>query len=263
MNEIQDLLERIDAPPTDVAADVARGERALRRRRGWQASAAAVSVAAVVGVAVALSGSSGPSGAAGPGVAAQPGSASSASASPPTCAHHGHGCAPHARHPARTLPSAKPPLRQLQHRMSSVSSALTLRTYHDVLAEHLDPRGDNLRLAQNQQGGSGSFGTKLDWNGGGMLEIVVGGTWDAAGGFYPLELARMADTTFEGEPARVSTMGDDLVVSVRHADGTVVTLIASTSFGNNGTSTPALGLTQHQLLAAAADPRLQLPSYLR
>jgi hypothetical protein len=61
----------------------------------------------------------------------------------------------------------------------------------------------------------------------------------------------------------VSTKGDDVVVSVQHQDGTVVTLIASTSFGNNGTSTSSLGLTQHQLLAAAADPRLKLPPYLR
>ena len=61
----------------------------------------------------------------------------------------------------------------------------------------------------------------------------------------------------------MSTRGDDLVVSAEHEDGTIVTLIASTAFGNNGTSTPALGLTQHQLLAAAADPRLTLPSYLR
>jgi hypothetical protein len=38
-----------------------------------------------------------------------------------------------------------------------------------------------------------------------------------------------------------------------------VSLFASTTFGNNGTSTPSLGLTQHQLLEAAADPRLQLP----
>ena len=35
-----------------------------------------------------------------------------------------------------------------------------------------------------------------------------------------------------------------------------MTLIASPSFGNNGTSTPTIGLTQAQLLDAAADPAL-------
>jgi hypothetical protein len=73
----------------------------------------------------------------------------------------------------------------------------------------------------------------------------------------------MSPTTFHGQPARVSTTGSDLVVSVRHDDGTVVMLIASTAFGNNGTSTPSLGLTRDQLLAAAADPRLTLPASLR
>jgi hypothetical protein len=70
----------------------------------------------------------------------------------------------------------------------------------------------------------------------------------------------MTPTTYRGRPARVSSTGSDLVVSVRHDDGTVVTLIASTGFGNNGTSTGILDLTQDQLLAAAADPRLVMPS---
>ena len=135
---------------------------------------------------------------------------------------------------------------------------------YDELAPQEKPHvGDLLRLAQNEQGGSGSYGTKLDWKGGGMLEIVVGRSWGAAGGFYLLENAHLTPTTYDGQPARVSTKGDDVVVSVQHQDGTVVTLIASTSFGNNGTSTSSLGLTQHQLLAAAADPRLKLPPYLR
>jgi hypothetical protein len=96
-----------------------------------------------------------------------------------------------------------------------------------------------------------------------MLEIVVGRTWSSAGGFYLLERAGMTPTMYDGHPARVSTKSDDLVVSVQHQDGTVVTLIASTSFGNNGTSTSALGLTRPELLAAAADRRLTLPAYLR
>jgi len=104
------------------------------------------------------------------------------------------------------------------------------------------------------------IGTKLDWNGGCLLEIVLGHDWSAAGSSYGLDTAGMAPTTYHGQPARVSSKGDDLVVSVRHDDGTVVTLIASTGFGNNGTSTAERGLDQAQLLAAAADPRLMMPS---
>jgi hypothetical protein len=268
MNEIDDLLERIDTPPTDVSDDVARGERALGRRRRWQISGAAVSVVAVAALVAAAQGA-GP-GSSDAGFAGQPGAAgptstaqaklqlakqqhSRASKSPQTQTNRAH----------RQLIEAKKRLRHLQNQLSAGSTDKTLQSYHDILAAHLDPTGDKLRLAQNEQAGGGTFGTKLDWNGGGMLEIVVGRSWASAGGFYILESAHMTDTTFRGLPARVSTAGSDLVVSVRHADGTVVTLIASTSFGNNGTSTASLDLTQAQLLDAAADPKLQLPPRLQ
>ncbi|HET7430463.1 MAG TPA: hypothetical protein VFJ89_03070 [Nocardioides sp.] len=252
MTELQDLDELIDriAPPvTDVRADVDRGARALRRRRGWQVGAAALSVAAVAAAGVALNAATEPSGAGEPSFAGR--STTSATPSRPV-------------HPPRTHATRS---RGIRHHLgtppANLNHDLTLREYHDVLAEHLDPNGDQLRLAQNEQGSGDSYGTKLDWRDGGMLEIVVGRSWAAAGGFYLLEGAGMSPTTFQGQPARVSTAGSDLVVSVRHDDGTVVTLIASTAFGNNGTSTASLGLTQQQLLGAAADPRLRLPAYLR
>lgn len=268
MNEIDDLLDRIETPPSDVSDDVARGEQALGRRRRWQISGAVLSVVAVVALVAAAQGAG--SGSTDAGFAGQPGAAaptssaqaklqlakeqhSQASKSPETQTGRTH----------RQLLDAKQRLRQLQNQLRNGVNDKTLQSYHDILAAHLDPSGDKLRLAQNEQSGSGSFGTKLDWNGGGMLEIVVGRSWAAAGGFYILESAHLTDTTFRGLPARVSTAGSDLVVSVRHADGTVVTLIASTSFGNNGTSTSSLDLTQAQLLDAAADPKLQLPPHLQ
>lgn len=246
MTDLDDLLQIIVVPETDAAADAARGERRLRRRCRTQAGAVAVTVAAVAVAGFALQGSASSPGAAG----FADGSAS------PSASERAHP-RPHDRaHAARQRA-------QRESRLGTESADATIQTYHDVLAEHLDPSGDHLRLAQNQQGGSASFGTKLDWNDGGMLEIVVGRTWGSAGGFFLLEDAGMTPTTYDGQPARVSTKGDDLVVSVRHRDGTVVNLVASTSFGNNGTSTATLGLTQQQLLAAAADPRLRLPPYLR
>lgn len=255
MTEIHELLDRIQTPTADVADDVARGEQALRRRRRrWQVVVAAGSVALLV-VGIGLAGHSG-SGSAGPGFSGKPSTAASASDKPhPPRTHH-----PRVGPPPARIRHLKNHLRQ---QMGSGFSEATLTSYRNVLAEHLDPSGTELRLAQNEQGGGGSFGTKLDWRGGGMIEIVVGPTFGTAGGFYDLVGAGMVDREYAGQSAQVSTVGPDLVVSVRHDNGTVVTLIASTEFGNNGTSTPSLALTRGQLLEAAADPRLRLPPYLR
>jgi hypothetical protein len=252
MTEIDELLERIATPPTHVADDVARGERALRRRRWWQVAAVALSVAVVAGVGVALTGSQG-SPSSDPGFSEQPGSGRASSSTPAEARHDSKA---HRRFLAD---------QRAKHRAerSFLPSMGTIRGYHDVLAEHLDPHGDLLAPPSNEQGGTGVLGTKLDWNHGGLLEIVVGKTWSAAGGFYLLETAGMKPTTYDGHQARVSTAGDDTVVSVRHDDGTVVTLIASTSFGNNGTSSTTSSLTEARLLAAAADPRLTLPTAMR
>jgi hypothetical protein len=241
MNEIDDLLKRIETPSADVADDVARGTQALRRRHGWQVAAAALSVLTLAGAAFAVGNHT--SGSREAGLAGRSGAAT-ASALP----------AQHTAHPKKQAHGHR------HEQMTGLSGMGALRHYRAVLADHLDPHGDRLAPPSNEQGGGGMLGTKLDWNHGGMLEIVVGRSWAAAGGFYLLEDAGMSPTTYDGHPARVSTTGDDTVVSVQHADGTVVTLIASTSFGNNGTSTSDTGLTQHQLLAAAADPRLTLPS---
>jgi len=239
MNELDDLLDIIPVPPTDAAADVARVARSLRRRRRTQVSAVVVGVATLAVVGAALQGSPGS-----PGAAGYVGGGGGSTESP----------APHHR-----LQAARRHVAQMEARARLAEARVPLKTYRDVLAEHLDPAGTHLHLAQNEQGGAGAYGTKLDWNHGGMLEIVVGRSWGAAGSFYGLETAGLTPTTYAGHPARVSTRGADLVVSAEHEDGTIVTLIASTSFGNNGTSTPSLGLTRHQLLAAAAHPRLVLP----
>jgi hypothetical protein len=199
MSDLDDLLEIIAVPPTDAAADAARGERTLRRRRRTQVGAVVASVAAVAAVGFAVHDSSGSPGAAG----FADGTAASSSA---------HGKADHHAH------RASQHVAKTEARLQSESSTDVLRTYHDVLAEHLDASGDHLRLAQNEQGGSGTFGTKLDWNGGGMLEIVVSRSWGGAWHFYALENAGMTPTTYDGLAARVSTKSDDLVVSVQHQD---------------------------------------------
>jgi hypothetical protein len=251
MTEIHELLDRIDTPPTDVATDVARGEQALRRRRWWQVTAAALSVVVVAGVGVAVAGSHGAP-RTNAGFSGQSGT-SAAPASPSAQARH------HSKAHRRYLDD-----QQAKRRAAQAMPGLSvIGDWRDVLADHLAPQGDLLAAPSNEQSGFQTLGSKLDWNHGGLLEIVVAKRWDAAAGFYLLEDAGMTPTTYDGHPARVSTTGDDTVVSVQHDDGTIVTLIASTDFGNNGTSAGTSYLTQHRLLDAAADPRLTLPPGLR
>ncbi|HEX3930073.1 MAG TPA: hypothetical protein VHW64_05185 [Nocardioides sp.] len=254
MNDLDDLLDRIDTPPLDVAADVARGERALRRRHGWQASAAGLSVAAVAATAVALGGSS---------PARDSSQAPSFLGGPDAGVHSQQHHQTRARHHDRhRLLTVKQRLRQLNRQLNDPETRTVLQTYRDVLAQHLDPGGTRLGPVNGQLGGTGSFGTKLDWNHGGELMIVAGTAWDRFEGFYGPDV-RVTPTTFHGDAARTTTYQGDLIVSVRHPDGTIVTLVASSSFGNNGTSASSLDLTTRQLLAAAADRRIVLPSYLR
>jgi hypothetical protein len=253
MNEIDDLLQRIDTPQLDVAADLRRGERALRRRHRWQVGGAATSVASVLAVVVAMDGGGGPAGSSDPGFAGQSGGTTSSSTTDTATTHH------LSKQRRRHL-AAKKARRALLGQLSTAATHAALQAYRDVLADHLDPGGTRLSGLSNEQSGGNILGTKLDWNGGGMVEIVVGRHWDSAESFYLLEDSGMRPTTYDGHQARVSTSGDDTVVSVQHADGTVVTLIASTSFGNNGTSTSSTGLTQQMLLETAADPRLRLPA---
>lgn len=55
------------------------------------------------------------------------------------------------------------------------------------------------------------------------------------------------------------TSADGISVAVFQDDGDIVAPTADSQFGNNGTSADTLGLTLEQLLAAATDPRLDLP----
>ena len=129
-----------------------------------------------------------------------------------------------------------------------------LRGWRDVLADRL---GDQVRWAENSQSGGEALGSKYDWAGGGMLQLMVGYRWDDIASFVGFTARER--TTVRDLEARTWTDGSDLLVSVRREDGTVVSLYASTSFGNNGTSTETLGLTEQDLLRAAADPRLRFP----
>jgi hypothetical protein len=243
MNEIHDLLERIDIPPVDVAADIARGERGLRRRRRWQLSGLAASAAAVaVLVGVAPSGH---------GQARSP---------LPDVADNGGGTA---------LPSPDsngiPSARHYVENLDRIQQ--TIDHYRDVLAEHLDATGHDLGRADSRQLGSfhggptvDHLGTKLDWRGGGMLQISVSTSWETS--YWNAYGMGGHHLEYRGHDARVTTDPGFIAVAVEHDDGQVVEVDASRTFGNNGTSIPSTGLTAQQLLEAAADPRLTLPDNL-
>jgi hypothetical protein len=266
MNDFDDLLERIETPPADVHDDVARGERALRRRHRWQIGAASLAVVAASGAGVALTGAGGTSQA---GFSARPSQTAGTHTKQQLArqqAKKEHAKEKHAKQevkqPRSASRSAKEQARRLQHQVRADHEIGTLQTFHDVLAEHLDPTGQLLTFAKNEQSGSGSLGTKLDWNHGGMLEISVSTSWRTSDwNAYPPGPGQRL--TYHGHPARVLVDGTDIWVAVQHDDGEVVMLLASRSFGNNGTSTASLDLTQDQLLAAAADQRLSLPPSMR
>jgi hypothetical protein len=260
MNDFDDLLERIETPPADVHDDVARGERALRRRHRWQIGAASLAVVALSGAGVALTGAGGTPQA---GFSAQPSQTAGTHTKQQLAQQHVKKHAkPEVKQRRSASRSVKEQARRLQNQVRADYENGTLQTFHDVLAEHLDPTGHLLELAKNEQSGSGSLGTKLDWNHGGMLEISVSTSWRTSdwNAYPPGPGERL---TYNGHPARVLVDGSDIWVAVQHDDGEVVMLLASRSFGNNGTSTASLDLTQDQLLEAAADPRLRLPASLR
>ena len=240
--DLDELLARIPVPSYDVRDDVARGVTRLRRRN-VTFSATGLVLTATVGIALVLQG--------GHGTTADPGFAAPTSPAAPASPSQ-------AREPRWTPPPRQglrsPSAGQVPERPYG-DAAPVLRGWRDVLAEHL---GDQVRWARNSQSGGTSLGSKYDWAGGGMLELMVGSRWDDIESFVGFTAERRS--IFRGLEARTWTDGSDLLVSVKHRDGAVVSLYASTSFGNNGTSTASLGLSRDDLLDAAADPRLQLPA---
>jgi hypothetical protein len=138
-----------------------------------------------------------------------------------------------------------------------------LDAYRDILREDLDPAGTRIQTGPitNQQSADDALGTKLDWNGGGMLQIAVGRSLEGVQFFCDGACTRQ--TVAGARKALVLTSPGAISIAVFQDDGDIVALTADTSFGNNGTSTDTLGLTVEQLLAAAADARLDLPATTR
>lgn len=249
---LQRLADSVELPATSPLDDLDRG-RARRRHRNLGTAGAALTTAAVIGTSVVLlSGGTGHPGA-GPGFAGGP------SASHDATSH------------SESRDAAKEMTREEQLKavlrgargttLDEVLKSQVLSGYRDVLREDLDPAGTRIQTGPitNQQSGEHTLGTKLDWNGGGMLQVAVGRSLEGVqffcdGGCTQQSVAGATKALVLNQPGSIS-------VAVFQDDGDIVALTADTSFGNNGTSTKTLGLTVDQLLTAAADPRLDAPDH--
>jgi hypothetical protein len=256
---LQRLADSVGLPPTSPQDDLAAG-RARRRHRSLGVAAAALTTAAVIGSSfVLLSGGSGHR-------SAQPGFAGS---SGQTHASDTQGKVPRNPDVASNREEALQDHQNLVSRLEGLSHSGSARNkvilsgYRDVLREDLDPAGARIQTGKitNMQVADDSLGTKLDWNDGGMLQIAVGRSLEGVQFFCD---GGCTERSVAGASrALVLSSGAKISVAVFQDDGDIVALTADTSFGNNGTSTGSLGLTVDQLLAAAADPRLDLPARTR
>lgn len=247
--QLHELADRIVPPDVPVFEDLDRGRRRVRRHRA--SVAASLATAAVVGgvawLAVPFDG-------AGDGAPADdPTSTPSIDPAPVD----------------RELRLVPPPRGDVWE----PDNLETLLAWRAVLAEHLDPGGTHLeKRPSNEQTGGGesadsrSLGTKLSWTtpgqqGMGKVQISVASAPDATYSWCedPGWTCRAA-TAPGGLPARLGTDGSVREVTVTHEDGTIVMLTVDALFGNNSTvPVDDIALTEAQLLAAAADPRLALP----
>lgn len=251
MIDLDDRLQRlagsVELPHTTPEDDLARG-RLRRRRRAWGIAGTVAATAVVITVGSLLAPG-------GTGSGSTLGGVSTSTSAPVV--------------PEQDAASAVPrPTGQVseyqrigrRHAFFDERAVVILGGYRDVLREHLDPAGTRIQTGPitNQQAGSDSIGTKLGWNGGGMLEIAVGRTLEGVQFFCD---GRCSHPVVPGASKALALETPTTIsVAVFQDDGHVVALTADTVFGNNGTSTSSLGVTTDELLAAAVDPRFDLPA---
>lgn len=257
---LKHLADGVELPSTTPQDDLARG-RARRRHRNLGALGAAATTAVVIAVSVMLlPGGTGSHGA-GADFAGNGGSPGEGR----TEVLDGQTALQRVEERSRSAAAQAQQGHQGHQGLGSLTEARSPRIkaalsgYRDILREDLDPAGTHIQLGPitNEQGSTDALGTKLSWNGDGMLQVAVGRSLDGVQFFC--DGACATRTVTGASKALVLSSPGRISVAVFQDDGDIVALTADTSFGNNGTSTRDLGLTIEQLLAAAADPRLDLP----
>lgn len=266
MESIEDELNRlaadVEVPLADPADDLARGRARLRRRRAGVGGAAVASlaVAAVIG-GVALAG-----GGAGGRADEEPGYAGQSDA---TSELSGSEAVEQVRERHAEEPAAVDP-------PDSIDAALLV--YRDVVAEYLDPSGEHLQKRPNneQSGGGGApddvyLGTKLGWSnpgqdGLGMVQVGVASSQAALDGWWPCGAYRdqawtcRQATDETGKTYETASSGRAEMILVRRTDGLLVVITLDALFGNNSlVPVEDFGFAAELVVAAASDPRIQLP----
>jgi hypothetical protein len=254
------LADRAPHEPPAPAVDLARGRRHLRRRRAGATGLGVLAAATAVTLAVTLvPGAGDPRGSAGPGPAGQGGTPSTAvdsvSAAPDT---------------VRPLAFGE----GLDVVTAGDEAAAASESFASVVAEVLDPEGGHAVLpAENSQSSSGvrggltSLGVRVGWRvpgqeGEGQVEVTVRRSADPA----RATCASAGPSCSALEPpagavaARVVRRDDATGVAVARDDGSLVTVATSRLFANNSlVPVSGVDVSEQQLVALAADPRLAVP----
>jgi hypothetical protein len=242
---IDEIFEQIDVPRTDVATDVARGEKALRRRRRAGAGAAALAVAAVVAVAT-VSGLE-----VGRGSAPSPGpSTGGPSPTQSSNVERVERVEPVAVRPAATAEDAG--------RVRAANNA--------VVADILDPNGDHLAGSGTPTDVPGesaeapylSSGARFTWrNADGGEGTVSWGVWAgwgvASGSDGPVQDGQIVTSYQDLAGLRVIRAEYDgqVVYAYQRADGYVVTVSVTSA---DVPATLLVGVLRSDELTIAGDP---------
>ena len=223
--------------------DLARGRRRLVRTRGLTSAAALVVVGVVASVALGAAGTDD----AAPDPAAPPG-ATATDADAPT-------------EPPSGIPSSpKAPV-------DTRDGKELLTDWAQALAESLDPGGRHLdTVVTGYQGSGRGLGAKLGWSvpgeeGLGLVQVFVSPSLRTQFDFYCSAATPCRDVTVDGVAAQVQEMDGTTQVAVEREDGSVATVLIDPLFGNNSVvPVSGMDITVPELVRAAADPRLTVPT---
>lgn len=253
----------------DVADDIARGRRRLRRRQGLAAGVTALAVTSVVGLTMFVS-SFGAGTQTAPQVAA-PGDPSPAESEAPSLTP-----SQSPRSPSPTLPPSEGPPVNEDNAFDTLESTKEWRNgVYDVTASVLDPRKRHLDYStQGLQSGSWTtgqmhMGIKMGWSvpgraGEGMVQVMISNErpQDAIGclEFVGDQCTEVVAKTGEHYQVGRGEPGEFLVI-YEQPDGERVFVYVNPLFGNNSLEPVGdMAVSEWDAVRLAMDDRLNLPA---